>query len=211
VENIDRPTPKAVERAAPTVGRAPTFLIGAGFSSLLGVDASVAAFSGQAEVGILRHLTAAARIEYPVESSEADGPFGGQIKIAPAFAGAGIGIPLTGPDSLVVPRLGAGAGVAWLTAKKGPTERFDSPAGSSVSNFVTDPAGEDSTASFAVYASAAVSMRLYKPLRLTADGVFGSTTSRLVVRNLVDNERINVAYWGAPFGAVALRLELQFR
>jgi hypothetical protein len=192
---VDKPAPK------PSVGRAPKFLLGAGVSSLLGVDASVAAFSGQVEVGVLRHLTAAARIEYPIESSNAETTTT-PIRVAPGFAGAGIGIPILSADSLVIPRLGAGVGAAWVKATAGTRERFDSTDSSFVSTF-----GSDITASFAMYASAGVSIRMYKLLRLTADGIIGSTTSRIVVRD----QLTPVAYWGTPFGTLALRAELLFR
>jgi hypothetical protein len=200
-EMVDRPPPRPAAPSPRSVQRAPAFLAGAGFSSLLGVDASVAAFSGQAEVGILRHLTATARLEYPIETSEIGR--GSRMQVAPAFAGAGIGIPLRAPDAFVIPRVGAGAGVAWINATR--------PSGQSVdgtgSFLVTTAESRDSTASFAGYASIGLSMRIYRPLRLTADGIFGSTTSRLVVRDRL----VHVAYWGTPFGALALRLELMFK
>lgn len=197
-ETFDRP-PKA---PAPGRGpdRAPTILAGAGLSTLLGVDASAIALSGQAEVRVLRHLTATARIEYPVESSAVGG--GSTISVAPAFAGAGVGVPLARPDAFIIPRLGGGLGVAWIRATR--AESFVLADDGFVA---TQPEVSDSTASLAGYATAGLSMRIYRPLRLTADGVFGSTTSRLVARD----RGAHVAYWGAPFGALSLRAELMFR
>ena len=60
---------------------------------------------------------------------------------------------------------------------------------------------------FAAYGTAALSMRIAGPVRMAVDGVFGSTFSRLVVRT----QGIDRAYWGAPFGALALRLEALFQ
>ena len=199
-DTFDRPTPSPV-KPAKSVNRAPSFLVGVGMSSLMGVDASAAAFSAKAEVGLLRHITVTARVDYPVESHEVGG--GSTLLVAPAFTGIGVGVPISGPDAFVIPRFGGGLGVAWVNAKRPVSHRFD-PTGSFV---VTTPEATDSSTSFAAFAEAGLSMRLYRPLRMTVDGVLGSTTSRLVVRD----RGTHVAYWGTPFGALALRLELQFK
>lgn len=193
----DRPTPAPSVQPART-DRAPAFLISTGISGLVGVDASAAAFSGKAEVGVLRHLTAAARLDYPLESPELGR--GSPLTVAPAFAGAGIGLPLSGPAALVIPRFGAGVGVAWVHATR--REVFFDGA-----TPFPGPETSDSTASFAMYADAGLSLRLYRVLRMTVDGVFGTTTSRLVVRD----RGAHAAYWGQPFGVLALRLELMFK
>jgi hypothetical protein len=197
-ESFDRSPSKPTSPPQAKRDRAPTFLAGVGFSALMGVDASVAALSGAAEIGIHRYLTATARIEYPLEEND----IADRIRVAPAFVGAGIGIPLTNPGSFIIPRLGAGIGVAWIRATALPGFAQTLPG-------VLEPSsgGSDSVASFATYASAGVSMRMYRALRLTADGVLGSTTSRLVVRD----QQTHMAYWGTPFGALALRMELMFR
>jgi hypothetical protein len=185
-DSFDRPPPKPAALTPPR--RAPAFLAGAGVSSLIGVDAGVPAFSGQAEIGIFRNFTATARLEYPLSTSEVGSE--PSLRVAPAFAGGGIGIPLRTPDTFIIPRLGAG-----ILA-------FDR-----IGNQVTTTGGSDSTASFAAYASAGLSMRIFGPLRFTVDGVFGSTTSRLVVRD----RGVHMAYWGAPFGTLALRMELMIQ
>lgn len=196
-EDFDPPAPKPADSAPRATRRAPAFLASAGLSALMGVDARVAAFSGQAELGIFRNLTATARLEYPLDSSEPG--FGNTLAVAPAFAGGGIGIPLASTDARFIPRLGAGVGVAWIRAIR-PARRpaFDGLGPSAETS--------DSAASFAAHASVGLSMRVYKALRLTADGIFGSTTSRLVARD----RGMHVAYWGTPFGALALRLEVMF-
>ncbi|MDF2691962.1 MAG: hypothetical protein K0S65_345 [Labilithrix sp.] len=184
----------------PATRRAPTFLASAGLSGLLGIDASVAAFSGQLEVGILRYLTAAARVEIPLTSSELGGTSG--LNVAPGFAGGGIVVPLTSPDAFIIPRLGAGIGAAWIKA----TRRTPLTSGPfDPQSFATS--SSDSTASFAGYANVGFSMRVYGPLRLVVDSIFGMTTSRLVVRD----QGTHAAYWGVPFGGVALRVELLFK
>jgi hypothetical protein len=195
-ETFDRPTPAPSAKPAQT-NRAPTFLLSTGISGLLGVDASAAAFSAKTEIGVLRHLTAAARLEYPLESPNLGG--GTALSVAPAFAGAGVGVPLSGPDTFIIPRFGAGVGVAWVRATR--------PAGLLDFRLPTSSETSDSTASFAFYGDVGLSMRLYRALRLTADGVLGASTSRLVVRD----RGTHVAYWGQPFGALALRLELMFK
>ena len=183
------------------VDRAPAFLLSTGVSALMGVDASAAAFSAKAELGVLRHITAAARLDYPIESPDLGR--GSPLHVAPAFAGAGIGIPLAGPDAFIIPRLGGGVGLAWINATRPASQSFD-PTGSFV---ITTPEASDSTTSFAVHGEVGLSMRLYRALRMTVDGVFGSTTSRLVVRD----RGTHAAYWGTPFGALALRLEVMFK
>lgn len=199
-ETFDRPTPSPRAPAKP-VDRAPSFLASVGLSSLMGVDASAAAVSAKAELGVLRHITATARIEYPLEKSEVG--IGRSLFVAPAFAGVGVGVPISSPDAFIIPRFGGGLGVAWVNAQRLPSQGLD-PTGSFI---VSTPEATDSTISLAAFADAGLSMRIYRPLRMTVDGVFGSTTSRLVVRD----RGTHVAYWGTPFGALALRLELMFK
>lgn len=180
-ETFDRPVPTPKPKPAPKP--VPAFLAGVGFSGLMGVDAQVPAFSAQLAVGLFSRLAATARLEYPVDTDH--GPI---VAVAPAFAGGGIEVPLLDTSDFLIPRLGLGAGAAWIRA--------------------TTPLAigilEDSVASFALHGSAGISMRVYQNLRLTADGIFGSTTSRLVARDLGRDQ----AYWGTPFGAIALRAEL---
>jgi len=176
-------------------------LAAAGISSLMGIDASAVALSGKAESGLLRHFTATGRIEYPLENPELGS--GTSLHVAPAFAGVGIGVPLANADAFIIPRLGAGLGIAWVKATRPAGQAFDPR----TALFVSTPEVSDSTSAFAVQADAGLSMRIYRALRLTVDGVFGTTTSRLVVRD----RGTHVAYWGTPFGALALRAELMFK
>jgi hypothetical protein len=185
-----------IKPAAAVSRRAPAFVGAAGVSSLLGVDASVAAFSGQIEVGILRNVAAAARLEFPMESSTISNA--ANIQVAPAFAGVCPNFPLSAPTSFIIPRLGGGVGIAWVNALR--------PAGSNNEGRPTSE-GKDTTASPAFFANAGLSMRIVGPLRMAVEGAFGTTTSRMVVRN----EGNAIAYWGQPFGALSLRMELMFQ
>jgi hypothetical protein len=186
-----RPPPRAPIR------RAPLFIGSAGVSALMGVDAQVAALSAQVEVGVFRNVALAARLEYPSDSRTLT-PGNSLIRVSPAFVGLGASVPLTTPSSFFVPRFGGGLGLAWLHAKE-----LVLPSGGPATKIV----GEDGASSLAAYANAGVSMRLIGLLRLTADGLFGATASRLVVRD----QGTHAAYWGQPFGAVALRLEVMFQ
>jgi hypothetical protein len=57
------------------------------------------------------------------------------------------------------------------------------------------------------FLSGAMSMRVGGPLRLTLEGLIGTSAHRMVVRSQGED----IAYWGQPFGTVALRGELMFR
>ena len=196
--NADRP---AVAPSKKDVKKTPVFVGGVGLSTLMGVDASVAAFSAEAEIGITRWLAIAPRLELPVEDRDLNGT--PNVKVRPGFTGIAAVIPVMHPGAFVIPRFGAGLGGAWVNAEAQPTTftRFEQDG--SFNTFPTSTAGTDSTWSFAAYGTAALSMRLFGPIRMTVDGVFGSTLSRLVVRT----QGTDRAYWGAPFGVLALRVE----
>jgi hypothetical protein len=197
----DRP---ASAPAKKDIKRTPAFVAGVGLSTLMGADASVAAFSAEAEVGVTRWLAIAPRLELPVEDRDVAGA--PSLKVRPGFTGIAALVPVMHPGSFVIPRFGAGVGAAWITADASPTSftRFEQDG--SVNTFPTTTAGSDTTWSFAAYGTAALSMRIFGPVRMNVDGVFGSTMARLVVRTQ-GNDR---AYWGAPFGALAIRLEALF-
>lgn len=197
--NADRP---AGVPAKKDIRKTPVFVGGVGLSTVMGVDASVAAFSAEAEIGITRWLAVAPRLDFPIEDRDLNGT--PQVKVRPGFTGIGAVIPIMHPGAFVIPRFGAGVGGAWINAEAQPTSftRFEQDG--SFNTFPTSTAGSDTTWSLAAYATAALSMRLFGPVRMSVDGVFGSTLSRLVVRT----QGTDRAYWGAPFGALALRLEV---
>lgn len=199
--NADRP---AAAPAKKDVKKTPAFVAGVGLSTLMGVDASVAAFSADAEIGVARWLAIAPRLELPIEDRDIAGA--PSVKVKPGFTGIAALASVLPPTALVIPRFGAGVGGAWVTAEASPTTftRFE-PNGV-VNTFPTSTGGTDTTWSFAAYGTAALSMRLFGPMRMGVDGILGTTMHRLVVRTA----GVDRAYWGAPFGALAMRLEAMF-
>ncbi len=199
-EKFDTSEPKPAP-PPPTPRHAPRFYASAGASALMGVDASVGALSGQVGVGIHKRLSLAARIEYPFEAQRLVSS-AGIVRVAPAFAGAGLELPLFTTSSFVIPRFGAGIGAAWMRVSKLPQDSFDfgnlgAPVVES-SDVVASPAG---------YLSAGVSMRVYGPMRLMVDGIFGTTLGRFVARDQGEE----VAYWGQPLASLAARVEVMLR
>jgi len=201
------PTPPADGQDSSLVERkAPIVAAGVGMGALLGADASTGTFNAHAEVGILRWLAIAGRLDYPLETQELSRG-GQQFEVAPGFAGGGASLPLMSSSSFVIPRLGAGFGVSWINARAPDRRSFVSNSDGSITEFVAQRGGSDMTASPVAYLSAAVSMRIYGPMRLTADGMLGSSVSRMVVRS----SNTHIAYWGQPLGALSLRLEVLIR
>lgn len=196
--NADRPVGAPAKK---DIRKTPVFVGGVGLSTLMGVDASVAAFSAEAEIGITRWLAIAPRLELPIEDRNLNGT--PNVKVRPGFTGIAAVIPVLHPGAFVIPRFGAGLGGAWLNAEAQPASftRFEQDG--SFNTFPTSTAGTDNTWSLAAYATAGLSMRLFGPIRMAVDGVFGSTFARLVVRT----QGTDRAYWGAPFGTLALRIE----
>jgi hypothetical protein len=179
--------------------RTPRLVVGGGISTLLGADASVGAFGGQVEVGVTRFFSLAARIEWPFERHKLH-VSSGTVAVAPALMGLGVTVPFARPRAFMIPRVGGGAGAVRLDAE---AETFFDvrPPGGTAPN--TLPQAE-TLWSPALYGSAGLSMRLAGPVRLAVDGLFGATAHRMVVRTPVRHE----AYWGRPFGAIAMRVEV---
>ncbi len=200
----DKPPARDAVTPAPTKPLpryAPLVSGSVGISTLLGIDVSVASVSGELAIGVLRRLAVAARIEYPLEDRELTRN-STDVAVAPAFAGLSAVLPVTDASSFIIPRFGAGAGVVWVRATHRGGETFGSTGLVS-----STPAGGDATVvSPAVFASAGLSMRVGGPLRVGTDGLLGATASRVVVRD----RGTPVAFYGVPFGALALRVELMF-
>lgn len=202
-EKREADRPAAAPPKAPAK-RTPTFVAGVGLSTLMGVDASVAAFSGEAEIGVTRWLAIAPRIELPIEERDISGA--PSVKVRPGFTGIAVLFPVAHPGAFVIPRFGGGLGGAWVQAVASPTSftRFNQQG--EFETFTTSTGGSDTTWSLAAYTNAQLSMRIVGPVRMNVDGIFGTTMQRLVVKT----QGVDRAYWGAPFGALALRLEVMF-
>lgn len=201
--------PAAAEKAAPPVAsprRTPLFALGAGLGSLMGVDASVATFSGRIDLGVSKTLTLALHAEIPIESAKVN-TSDGDAAVSPGFVGAGVSLPILPPSKVVVPRIGAGLGVAWLKGSPisgAPTPQPLPPGFGEQTSPSSIVNKTDTVASVALYADAGLTIRIAGPVRFGVDGLFGSTGSRMVVRSSTGN----IAFWGQPFGGLAVRAEL---
>lgn len=187
--------PKPHKKPARVAPRTPAFAIGTGISALMGADATAAAFDTELELRLARYVALSARSALTFDGTSI-ATSRTIVRVAPSVFGIGPVVPLAATDSFLVPRLGAGTGVVWLRSAAAPN-------GTSSSTF----GAPDSIVSPMGFLSGAVSMRVGGPLRLTLEGLVGATTHRMVVRTSGED----VAYWGQPFGSVALRAELAFR
>jgi hypothetical protein len=184
--------PKRPTAAAP---RTPAFAMGMGISALMGADATAAALDTEIELRLARYLGLSARTALtfdgvPVATSRS------VVRVAPSIFGIGPVVPLTATDAFIIPRVGAGVGVVWLRSSAALAGNSSSAFGASDS--IVSPMG---------FLSGAMSMRVGGPLRLTLEGLLGTSVHRMVVRAQGED----VAYWGQPFGTVALRGEMMFR
>ncbi|MBX3185879.1 MAG: hypothetical protein KF819_02645 [Labilithrix sp.] len=180
---------------------APTFMLGAGMSALVGADLSAPAFGVTAEIGVSRRIALGARAELPVSTDSRFASSGASSRVAPSLLALSLMVPLTDTESVVVPRVGGGLGVAWLRAEPG-SDGFAPARVPSTTTTITTQQRDDAF-SAAAYMDAALAVRVVGPIHLTLDGVLGTAMQRMVVR--VQGE--HVAYWGVPFGVVSLRME----
>jgi hypothetical protein len=199
-EDQDRPPPKPKE-----IVRNTAFLaVSAGASYLASSSASHGGFSAAASYGIHRYFSLAAHLDAPYEGTRAT-PMstvsdGSKVRMTPGIAGLGLEVPFVGPTSIVVPRVGAYAGVAWIYASKSEGQVNDQ-FGGAVS---TTPASSDTIFAPAGWVSASFSFRLMGPLRAVVDGLVGSTAGGVLVRN----QGQSIARWGVPFGSAGFRAEI---
>jgi hypothetical protein len=185
---------KPLKRAAPAP-RTPAFTMGTGISALMGADVTAAALDTELELRLARYVGLSARAALTFDGTTIT-PARTAVRIAPSIFGIGPVFPLAATDSLFIPRLGAGAGVVWLRSAVAPATAFGATFGPS-----------DSIVSPMAFLSAAMSMRVGGALRLTLEGLLGASAHRMVVRSQGED----IAYWGQPFGTVALRAEVMFR
>jgi hypothetical protein len=184
--------PKKRVAAAP---HTPVFAMGTGISALRGADATAAALDTELQLRIARRVAVSARAALTfdgatIRSSRA------AVRVAPSIVGVGPVFPLAATDSFFIPRIGAGAGVVWLRSKEAAVDTVSSTFGPS-----------DSIVSPMAFITGAMSMRVGGALRLTLEGLLGTSAHRMVVRSRGED----VAYWGQPFGTLALRAEVMFQ
>jgi hypothetical protein len=184
--------PKKRVAAAP---RTPVFAMGTGISALMGADATAAALDTELQLRIARGVALSARAALTFDGATvASGR--NAVRVAPSVFGIGPVGPLAATDSFFIPRIGAGVGVVWLRSKEAALDSVSSTFGPS-----------DSIVSPMAYITGAMSMRVGGALRLTLEGLLGTSAHRMVVRS----QGQDVAYWGQPFGSVALRAEVMFQ
>jgi hypothetical protein len=194
---------KRVPGAAP---RTPLFAMGTGISALMGADATAAALDTEIELRLARYVGLSARAALtfdgvPVATSRT------VVRVAPSIFGIGPVVPLAATDSFIIPRIGVGAGVVWLRSSAGAGRDTGTPVTAASATSGTSFGPSDSIVSPMAFLSGAMSMRVGGPLRLTLEGLIGTSAHRMVVRSQGED----IAYWGQPFGTVALRGELMFR
>lgn len=170
---------------------APRALLALGPMLLASKAGSSFAMSAAAELGLGQSITivpwfATVPVPVGVETSN------GSASYRPTLLGIGFGIPLRSWRKTLVPRLGAGYALLWMhtwpeTARNG-TSVGDS---------------EDLWAP-AMYANAALSVRVTENIRVAAEGMLGTATHHLVVRIA----RENTDSWGVPLASLGARAEL---
>jgi hypothetical protein len=174
--------------------------MGLGAGLLMGADVSAAALDAEVGLRLARHVALSARSTATFDGTRVATPHGGSVNVAPSVFGVGPTFALASADAFIIPRAGGGVGVVWL--RSSPTSSsLDLTTGTGI------PMGTSSVTSPMTYVNASASMRIAKALRVTFEGLVGTTAHRLVVRA----EGEHVAYWGQPFGTFAMRAELMFK
>ncbi len=177
------------------VPHTPVFAMGTGISALMGADATAAALDTELQLRVARRVALSARAALTFDGATVTSSRS-PVRVAPSIFGIGPVVPLAATDSFFIPRIGAGAGVVWLRSKEAAFDTVSSTFGPS-----------DSIVSPMAFITGAMSMRVGGALRLTLEGLLGTSAHRMVVRSQGED----VAYWGQPFGTVALRAEVMFQ
>jgi hypothetical protein len=145
-----------------------------------------------AEFGVSRYASLAVSAVLPLTTAEfGSGAFGTAGARTTTF-GLGFEVPLAPPDSVLIPKLGAGTGLVWMH-----TMALSTP------STTTSLSQDFVTAQF--YADAALSLRVYGPARLVLAGTIAGTTEQIAIR--VDDGQVGTFGW--PIGMMQLRLEAQ--
>lgn len=186
---VDRPLPIAAlspERIAPKAifYAGPTYLgskAGGSFAINVGV-----------EIGVSRVVTLNGWVS-TIPIARDVGTANGTASYRPTIIGMGFGVPLLSWKNILVPRLGAGYALIWMHTWPGSATGGSSVIGES----------EDLWAP-AMYGTAALSVRIRENLRLAAEGMFGTSTHKMIVR--IASERTDS--WGVPFASIGGRVEV---
>lgn len=181
----------------------PSLAFGGGLSALMGADASAPALDLAMDIRVHRRFAIATRGTIALSSTVVTNR-NTAVEISPGLFGVGGMVPFAASDSFFIPRLGGGVGVVWLNAQNVFTGAAST--GTSFGGVSTTPT-HDNILSPAAYLNAAISMRIMGPVRVVVDGLLGTTAHRMVVR--ADGDHL--AYWGQPFGALALRGEVMLK
>lgn len=197
VVTADATEPKDVAAKPPAQrppGNTPRLIVGAGMTSVLSPGYQPTWGVGmEAALGISRHASIVVNAVVPVSSAQFDDS-SSSASAHTTEVGAGFQVPLLAPDSRLIPRLGAGWGIVHMH-----TQPITVPTdGHSVGH-------EEDLVSPYLYLDAALSARLYGPLRLTLASSALGTPARFHVR-------MNGTDHGTFGGLVALsqlRVEVQ--
>lgn len=183
------PTPRRDERTPP-------WLLSAGVSRLMGVDAGANALSAKVALRVARQAMLGARLDLPIgqgATAQYFTPTWGLVSttMKPIVFGMTVDLPLVDASSRFVPTLGAGLGAVLLDVSAAPYG----------GSFTKE---KDLLATAQANVGAGGSLRIYGPVRLAVDALIGTTLQRLTLSVGGDD----VASWGQPFGAVAMRVEV---
>ena len=170
--------------------------LGGNFTANLGADFPVS-----------RYAWLSLFVQVPVTSKELVRTF----PLAPALSsnvyagitGLGATLPLMDANGTFVPRIGGGWGIAWLHVRPNTVAEQDPSALATGARPLVANESQD-LLSPCIYGSVGASYRVSGAWRVSVEGLGGLNVGEFVVRYA----RAPVAYWGWPFGSVAIRAEV---
>lgn len=176
--------------------RTPPWLLSAGVSRLMGVDVGANALSAKVALRVAKQAMLGARLDLPIGQGAAGQyftPTWGLVSttMKPIVLGMTVDLPLVDASSRFVPTLSAGLGAVMLDVSAAPYG----------GSFTKE---RDLLATAQANVGAGGSLRIYGPVRLAVDALIGTTLQRLTLSVGGDD----VASWGQPFGALAMRIEV---
>lgn len=188
---------KKPTRPAP---KTPAFTLSTGAAALMGADVTAPALDTEFEVRVTKGLAISTRAALTFDGAMVSSARN-RVRVAPSIFGIGPIVPLAASDAFLIPRLGGGVGIVWLRSSPVVTDLVD------LFNQTATTSAPDSVTSPMAYVNGTFSMRVGGPVRLAFEGLLGTSAHRLVVRA----EGEHMAYWGQPFGSIAMRAEVMFR